>query len=387
MKLRLGTLEDGTRSVLVSVKQGNEEQWVSLVEAGLRSGVSESKIDGEVRDVMAFLALTRDARQRWLDVATQHVPTTRGAQMPFEPVSFRDAALFVKHSKQSAAGFAKTVAPREGHALQLFFSQLVGKTIRLPTLAGPSRKPAFYVGNPFTFVPDGATAAWPSHSKWLDYELEVALVLGHHVTSHDETIDTIILEHGAFVLINDFSARDTQADELATVNFGFVKSKSFCTAMATDLVTADELWSPGDGGRLFSEGLRCTVTVNGQPWSEGSTSETKCCSLREYVAFAALDEGLRPGELLGLGTVPNCCGLEIDRWLAPRDTIVLDCDVLGTLTNTVGDFPAERGLDFKLYGAQNPSRLASATRLLLMALVVPPLSFALLVRSSFAMII
>ena len=44
------------------------------------------------------------------------------------------------------------------------------------------RTPAYYVGNPLTFIGDGADARWPSHSSWLDYELEVAALITRPVS-------------------------------------------------------------------------------------------------------------------------------------------------------------------------------------------------------------
>jgi hypothetical protein len=165
------------------------------------------------------------------------------------------------------------------------------------------------------------------------------------------------------VLINDFSARDVQADEMASVGFGFVKCKSFCTAMGSDVVTADELWMHTDMGKMFcGEGLKCEVRVNGEPRGPpGNTAARRCCLLSDYVKHVALGEGLYPGEVLGLGTVPGCCGLEIGEWLKPGDEVTVACEGLGTVTNTI-PAPAA-GPNFRDLGrAENqPGRLASAS--------------------------
>jgi len=52
---------------------------------------------------------------------------------------------------------------------------------------------------------------------------------------------------------------------LLSVGFGFVKSKSFATSMAREVVAAGDLWQPGDTGPLLGTGLRCDVSVNGEP--------------------------------------------------------------------------------------------------------------------------
>ncbi|KAJ8601845.1 hypothetical protein CTAYLR_002645 [Chrysophaeum taylorii] len=356
------------------------ETWVKLRDASSRSVHTKAN---ECEELVRFLGLPTATRAAWAGVVPKGPKAELIEGLVFQPRSFRDAALFVRHMKQAVKGFVP-LAISNGHALQLLFGEIFGKSLRLPRLVGPARKPPYYVGNPLTFVGSGS-AKWPSHCAWLDYELEVALVMGAQISANPtvEEVERAILEHGAFVLINDFSARDTQADELSSVHFGFVKSKSFCTSIASEVVTADELWQPGDKGSLFG-GLKCSVTVNGESWGVGTTSDPRVCSLAEYVKFAALDEGLEPGELLGLGTVPDCCGLECGKWLKPGDTITVECENLGSITNTVESPPADAVL-FKDIGIENPvSRLATFFRLVAMAIVVPPLTFVFLLAGAVA---
>ena len=89
-------------------------------------------------------------------------------------------------------------------------------------------------------------------------------------------------------------------------------------------------------------------------------------------AEARRNAGLAPGEVLGLGTVPGCCGLEIGRWLAPGQTITVEVEGLGACTSTIGAPPP--GANFKDLGraAGQPSRLASAAKFLVLAVVGPP---------------
>ena len=111
------------------------------------------------------------------------------------------------------------------------------------------------------------------------------------------------------------------------------------------------------------------------------------------------------GELIGMGTVPNCCGLEIGRrpaahevkeeassfarafpepfrrWLQPGDEVALSAEGLGTLTNTVGHPPAtaQNFKEVDCGGGAPPGRLRTALRCALLAVVLPPLTFALMV--------
>ena len=79
----------------------------------------------------------------------------------------------------------------------------------------------------------------------------------------------------------------------------------------------------GDLGKIFcGDGLACEVTVNGERWGNvENTADPRCCVLSDYVKHAAHGEGLSPGEVLGMGTVPGCAGVEINKWLKPNDVI------------------------------------------------------------------
>ena len=101
-------------------------------------------------------------------------------RLPLDAVSLRDAALYVEHMSQATKGFVG-VALRCGHAVQLLLGHVLGKKLRLPRALGPCAAPAYYVGNPRTIIPSGAQARWPSYAGILDYELEVALILGSNL--------------------------------------------------------------------------------------------------------------------------------------------------------------------------------------------------------------
>ncbi|MEZ6109860.1 MAG: fumarylacetoacetate hydrolase family protein [Pirellulaceae bacterium] len=92
------------------------------------------------------------------------------------------------------------------------------------------------------------------------------------------------------------------------------------------LVTADEVGDP--------QSLAMSARVNGELWSQGSSAEMHF-SFAEIVAYISQDETLYPGDLIGSGTVPSGCGLELDRWIQPGDTIELTVERLGTLRNRV----------------------------------------------------
>lgn len=124
------------------------------------------------------------------------------------------------------------------------------------------------------------------------------------------------------VLFDDFSARDLLRTELAD-GMGPAKGKDFATALGPWLVTVDE---------LDHDAIELTIRVNGQVWSSGSTSSAMW-SVGELVAWASIAEPLRPGEVLGSGTLGGGCGFELDRRLAPGMKVELSSPRLGVLRN------------------------------------------------------
>jgi fumarylacetoacetate (FAA) hydrolase len=182
--------------------------------------------------------------------------------------------------------------------------------------------PAFYFSNPASVVGPGAAVARPAATRELDFELEIAAVIGG-----DGAI-------AGFTLLNDLSARDVQREEM-TVGLGPAKGKDFATALGPWLVTPDEL--PRAGGRLQ---LEATVHVNGIEVTRSSAA-AQHFSWPEIVAHAARDTRLCPGDVLGSGTLDRGCLLELgpivdgSRWLEPGDEVTLSAPGLGALTTRI----------------------------------------------------
>jgi 2-keto-4-pentenoate hydratase/2-oxohepta-3-ene-1,7-dioic acid hydratase in catechol pathway len=95
--------------------------------------------------------------------------------------------------------------------------------------------------------------------------------------------------------------------------------------MGATIVTPDEV---GDWRALTGR-----VRVNGEQWGPGSRSAEPQHDLGDMVAYAAEGEPLGPGDVLATGTLPGGCGLELDRWVHVGDTVELELDRVGTVTN------------------------------------------------------
>ena len=191
--------------------------------------------------------------------------------------------------------------------------------------------PAFYFSNPAAILGPGEAVRRPPATRMLDFELETAAVIGVPADGGDLGI-------AGFTLMNDWSARDVQAQEV-TVGLGPAKAKDFATSLGPWLVTPDEL--PYAQGRL---NLEARVEVNGRELSRTNAAEQHF-SWSELVAHAARDTRLRPGDILGSGTLTGGCLLELGpfaeepdaepRWLEPGDAVVLEAEGLGWLESPV----------------------------------------------------
>jgi fumarylacetoacetate (FAA) hydrolase len=180
-------------------------------------------------------------------------------------------------------------------------------------------QPVFYFSNPAAIYGPDDEIPYPEGTSELDYELEVAAMVG---------ADGAI---AGFTIMNDWSARDVQRTEMK-VGLGPSKGKDFATSLGPILVTPDEL------GDLR---LEMVARVNGEERSRGNLRDMYH-SWGAIVAHAARNTALRPGDVLGSGTVGTGCILEHGdgRWLRPGDVVELEVEGIGVLRNRVGQSPA-----------------------------------------------
>ena len=195
------------------------------------------------------------------------------------------------------------------------------------------RLPIFYFSN-VSEIRGAGDAVWaPRGSEELDYELEVAALVD--TPARDVTADGAEALIGGFMILNDWSARDLQREE-TTVRLGPAKGKDFATSIGPWLVTPDEL---ADRRSATGFNLAMTATVNGVETSRGTWSSIHF-SFGQMLERASADVQLRPGDLLGSGTVGGGCLLEIreetiGRYLEPGDEVVLRIERLGELRSPV----------------------------------------------------
>jgi fumarylacetoacetate (FAA) hydrolase len=195
------------------------------------------------------------------------------------------------------------------------------------------RLPIFYFSNVSEIrAPDEPVWA-PRGSQELDFELEVAALVD--TPARDLAPDRAEEAIGGYTILNDWSARDLQREE-TTVRLGPAKGKDFASSIGPWLVTPDELADARIGAGYD---LAMTARVGAMEISRGRWSDAQF-SFGEMLARASADVRLRPGDLVGSGTVGTGCLLEVreatlGRWLEPGDEVTLAVERLGELRSPV----------------------------------------------------
>jgi 2-keto-4-pentenoate hydratase/2-oxohepta-3-ene-1,7-dioic acid hydratase in catechol pathway len=261
---------------------------------------------------------------QWLrSLAPENLDPEVGA-LPFRPLSFRDCMLYESHWVQASRGYARRFMPSAYRLARTyeFVSRRTFPGFRPNRLW--RRQPIYYFGNHMTIVPSGTVVTTPGYTRALDYELELGWVLSKPLfnATPDEALQAI----GGFVVINDFSARDVQHDEMQS-GLGPQKAKHFLSSMSQTMVTADEILP-------CINQLAASVEINGQVVTRTSTRGMRY-SLGEVLAHLSLSEHLYPGELIATGTLPGGSGMETNHWLQPGDLLRLVIEPIGELVNEI----------------------------------------------------
>jgi 2-keto-4-pentenoate hydratase/2-oxohepta-3-ene-1,7-dioic acid hydratase in catechol pathway len=247
---------------------------------------------------------------------------------PLTPPTVRDFVAFEEHVE----GIVQSVAGGAGVVAEWYDA------------------PTFYFTNPFALVGTGDDVAVPPGSQLLDFELEVAVVIGGVESS---TYASLTPEESrahlfGYTVMNDWSARDLQRREMK-VQLGPAKGKDFATTLGPWLVTADELEGYRDADGFLALDMR--VSVNGTVVGQDLLSNMGW-PFEELVSYASRGSHVRPGDVLGSGTCGNG-GCLAELWgrrgqldpppLQPGDVVEMTVEGIGTIRNRVvagPDLPA-----------------------------------------------
>jgi 2-keto-4-pentenoate hydratase/2-oxohepta-3-ene-1,7-dioic acid hydratase in catechol pathway len=238
-----------------------------------------------------------------------------------EPPSIRDFYAFEQH--------VRTARARRGLEMHPDWYEL----------------PVFYFANPAAVLGPGDPVAVPPRSAELDYELEVACVLG--LAGENLRLQDADRMVAGFMVMNDWSARDVQRREMQ-LSLGPAKGKDFATSLGPMLVTTSE-FAPGGLREVPSAVM--TASVNEVEWSRADL-DGLWWSFAEMLVYASESAPVRRGDVLGSGTCGTGCILELSLvhgnekypYLQPGDEVELEVTGLGVLANRVvaGDAPAFR---------------------------------------------
>lgn len=207
--------------------------------------------------------------------------------------------------------------------------------------------PIFYFTNHQAIQGPGDIYCMPDHFEQLDFELEVAIVIGKEGKNiQAKDADAYI---AGFTIMNDLSARKLQMEEML-LNLGPAKGKDFSTVIGPWLVTPDELKpflvapKKGHTGNNYNLSMKCWV--NNQLVSEGNMADMDW-TFAEIIERSSYGVTLYPGDVIGSGTVGTGCFLELNgtgklnnpqyqpQWLKEGDVVKMTIDGLGTLENTI----------------------------------------------------
>jgi len=201
-------------------------------------------------------------------------------------------------------------------------------------------QPAFYFSNPVALVGSDARVYPPAGCVDLDYELELAAIIG--TAGRDISPQNAWKHIAGFTILNDLSARDLQRREMP-VGLGPAKGKDFATALGPALLTLDELRDRIDSKDRVDLAMR--ARVNGRELSNGNAASMHF-TWPQLIAHASRDADLLPGDLIGSGTVGTGCILELGPentggWLKPGDTVELEIERLGILRTAIVPRPGK----------------------------------------------
>jgi 2-keto-4-pentenoate hydratase/2-oxohepta-3-ene-1,7-dioic acid hydratase in catechol pathway len=301
--MKIAAFDDGGHRRLGAVDTGDDVIWAFPADTG----------------VLGLLAAAPEERSRLLAAARRAgapVPLASARLLaPLTPPTIRDFVAFEAHVE----GMVKSGGDPDAVVMPDWYDA-----------------PTFYFSNTNAVVATGADVPVPPGCELLDFELEVAAVIGTsgRDLSPEEAFDHI----AAFTIFNDWSARDLGAREIR-LGLGMAKAKDAASTVGPWLVTVDELADRRHGDTYD---IALVSSVNGVELGRDNLS-SMAWSFGSLVAYASRGAWVRPGDLLASGTCAGGCLAE--QWgrrgrldpppLAPGDEVTLRAEGIGEVTNRV----------------------------------------------------
>ena len=174
--------------------------------------------------------------------------------------------------------------------------------------------------------PDEAIVYPEAMTSELDYELELAVVIGKagKFFSPEEAASYI----AGYIVFNDITARDIQREEMKSGVFCLSKSIDTFVPIGPWIVTPDEIEDPHD--------LAMELRVNGEPRQVSHTSRMSVTIPEIISHYSAM--GYSAGDVISTGTVAGVAGFSEDAaslYLKPGDLVEAEIEGVGVLRNPV----------------------------------------------------
>ena len=174
--------------------------------------------------------------------------------------------------------------------------------------------------------PDEAIVYPEGLTKELDYELELAIVIGRSgkFFGPEEAEDYI----AGYMVFNDITARDIQRREMQSGVFSFSKAIDTFCPIGPWIVTKDDVPNP--------QALAMELRVNGEKRQSGNTAQM-VISIPHLVAYHSA-QGYSAGDIITTGTISGVAAVQpnpFDFYLQPGDVVEAEIEGIGVLRNPV----------------------------------------------------
>ena len=198
--------------------------------------------------------------------------------------------------------------------------------------------PVYYYSNHKNITGPGTINIMPNHIDKLDFELEIAIVIGKYGINIDaKDADEYIF---GYMLMNDWSARSIQIEEMK-LNLGPAKGKDFATSFGPYLATRKSLRKylvSTPAGEKYDLDMKCKV--NDIEISKDNL-QNMSWTFAEIIERISYGTPIYPGDIIGSGTCATGCFLELNygnsnpQWLKHNDNVSISATELGTLNNKI----------------------------------------------------
>jgi 2-keto-4-pentenoate hydratase/2-oxohepta-3-ene-1,7-dioic acid hydratase in catechol pathway len=253
-----------------------------------------------LRNIVAHFD-SANARLTRLEQNLVHAKGDIRLECPLTPTSLRDVPAFRSHvvAGLDLIGF-KGLQTREISSL-----------------------PAYYRGDPTTVIGPADDVVAPSYSDdTMDFEAEIAIVVSR--TARDLSEEDARKAIGGYLIFNDVSIRSRQMEEMKTL-IGPGKGKDFHTGnVLGPAVLIDPMLDPNS--------LTFEVRVDGQTWAGGPVGKMEW-SMEYIVSHLSAGQYVRSGDVIGTGTFPKGCGLELGRYPKFGSLVEIEVPPLGCIAN------------------------------------------------------